>query len=165
MFLVRKISQAKWQSLVGGGLSADAITVDLRTQQNRLSLWRVNSDSTVADAILAMAAEGDRITKMDVAWVPEQDVVDAGLTLEDSPGKTPVRDLVKSHVHLQDLNYARLGQFADHVHSRFVLGHHKRFTKSEVTELLAHAVDEERLALDKLEPPVREAVERIRSTH
>ena len=43
MFLARKISLAKWSKkgeLEVGEIAADAVTADLRTQDNKLSFWR-----------------------------------------------------------------------------------------------------------------------------
>ena len=43
MFLARKVSLAKWSKkdeLAEGEIPADAVTADLRTQDNKLSFWR-----------------------------------------------------------------------------------------------------------------------------
>ena len=105
-----------------------------------------------------MAAEGTRVDKLDVAWIPE-DQLDTGFSLENTPGQTRVADLVDTHVDLLELNYARLGRFAEQLHLRFTSGDRKRFTKTKVTELLASAVKDQRVAIKDLKSGVREVVE------
>ena len=61
MFLARKITQAKWRPKAGfaeGEIAADAVTVDLKTQDNSLSFWRCPTETTqdLEKAVLAIAA-------------------------------------------------------------------------------------------------------------
>ena len=121
MHLIRKISRAKWEhhrnhdlGFAEGEISADSVTADLRTQDNKLSLWRSSSDSVdeIDEVVLALAAGLQKIERIDVVWVTEQELNDIGQTVEESDGKTPVADLRGRHVHLPCLDYVRLGRVA-----------------------------------------------------
>lgn len=73
MFLARKISLAKWSKkseLEVGEIPADAVTADLRTQDNAL-FWRCGDGERVEieEAALAIAAAWERVDKIDVVWL------------------------------------------------------------------------------------------------
>ena len=74
MFLARKISLAKWSKtgeLEVGEIPADAVTLDLKTQDNKLSFWRCGDGERagVNEAALAIAAACDRVDKIAVVWL------------------------------------------------------------------------------------------------
>ena len=76
MFLARKITRAKWaakQELSVGEIPADAVTVDLRTQDNALSFWRCpnDTDRDVEEAALAIAAARKRVDRLDIVWLTD----------------------------------------------------------------------------------------------
>ena len=74
MFLARKISLAKRSKkseLEVGEIPADAVTADLRTQDNKLSFWRCGDGKRVEieEAALAIAAAWESVDKIDVVWL------------------------------------------------------------------------------------------------
>ena len=103
MFLARKINRAKWpgtEDLSAGEIPADAVTVDLRTQGNALSFWQcpTDTDSGVVEAALAIPAAGNRLEKLDIVWLADEELQSDGQTLIDTEGRTPVTDMVAMHV-------------------------------------------------------------------
>ena len=83
MFLARKISRAKWDpkdDLADGEIAADAVTADLRTNGNRLSLWRCGDGTPeeIDDVVLALIASYDRVGVCDVAWIAEEELTAVG---------------------------------------------------------------------------------------
>ena len=161
MFLARKITLAKWKAkreLSEGEISADAITADLRTRENKLSFWRCDSETEVEDAVLAIAAAGERVDKFYIVWIDEDELKTDGQTLEDTPGRTHVTELIERHVDVCRLDYVRLGKVAHRVltaikEKRFML-----LKKRRLTDILVAAVEQERVNLDDLEKRVQEEV-------
>ena len=120
MFLARKITRAKWdtgQELSAGEISADAVTSDLRTKENTLSFWncRTETNGDVEDAVLAIAAAGDRLDRLDVVWLAYDELQADGQTFRNTGGRTPVRELADRHVDVCKLDYTRLGKVARRV--------------------------------------------------
>ena len=155
MFLARKISRAKWDPKSGlspDEISADAVTGDLRTQGNSLSFWQcgIGEKDEVEEAVLAIAAAGERIDRFDVVWLADDELRADGQALKDTKGKTPVTDLVDSHVDVCRLDYVRLGKVARNVVTAIEENRYLRLTKARVTKLLASAVTDKRVALDDL---------------
>ena len=115
MFLARKITRAKWepkQGFADGEIPADAVTADLRTQGNSLSLWQCG-DATmheVEEAALALATAGNQVDKLDIVWLSDDDLNADGQNWAETEGRTPVTDLIRRHVDLSLLDYGRLGK-------------------------------------------------------
>ena len=163
MFVARKISRAKWnvrRGLADGEISADAVTGDPRTQGDTLSFWRCHTDasSEVEEAVLAIAAAGDRIDKLDVVWLADEKLLTDGLSLKDSRGRTPVVDLVTRHVDVCKLDYVRLGKVAHHVDRAIKDKRYRRFSKARVKKLLLAAIRQGRINVDDLGDGVRAVI-------
>ena len=176
MFLARKISQPKWEpreDLADGEISADAITADLRTKENKLSLWRCGTGTPeeIDQVVLAMTASYSAVGVCDVALIAEEELTAVGHVLEESDGITEesdgittVDDLVKQHVDLVRLDYERLGHVARCVSASVAAGEAGgRFRRTKVpriSDLLAAAVEDGRLPLDALHDKVRRKVDK-----
>jgi hypothetical protein len=157
--LVRKVTLAKWQNtaeLAEAEIPADA-AVDLRTEGNCLSVWRVESEAELLDAALAMAAGVERIDRIQIAWVDELQVSGSGLTLAASEGRTPVTDLRDRHVDVTHLDFARLGVFARLVFDALSAANQRTLTRRQVQELIAEAIRIGRLSVNDLNEKIRPA--------
>ena len=166
MFLAHKISRAKWEprkELSEEEISADAVTADLRTQDNNLSFWKCEPDSkkSVEDVVLAIAASGERIDKIDLVWLTDNELLNDGHILKNTDGKTPVADLVNKHFDVCRLDYVRLGKIAHRVAAAIKANQHCRLTGARVTKLLVTAVKQERINLDRLKEEVRAKVQNL----
>ncbi len=164
MFLARKISKAKWEpgaDFRDGEISADAVTADLRTKENNLSLWRCGTGTPeeVDEVVLALTASYVKVGVCDVALIAEEELTAAGYVLEESGGNTTVGDLVSQHVDLVRLDYDRLGHVARCVSAAVAAGRFRRTQVPKVLDLLVTAVEDERLPLDALREKVRRRVE------
>ena len=170
MFLARKITLSKWATksqysagsvpLAAGEIAADAVTADLRTQENALSFWQCGNGAKaeVEDAALAIAAAGERIDKLDMVWVADKELQTDGQTLRDTAGRTPVTGLAKLHVDVSRLDYVRLGKVAHRVITAIAEERCCRLKKGRVKDILAVAVRQGRVKLDDLEESVRKEV-------
>lgn len=160
MFLARKITRAKWdtgQELSVGEISADAVTSDLRTKENTLSFWRCRTETNgdVEEAVLAIAAAGDRLDRLDVVWLAYDELQADGQTFRNTDGRTPVRELADRHVDVRKLDYTRLGKVARRVVAAIEDKRYRRFTKAGVKKLLSAAVGHGRINLDDLSDGLR----------
>lgn len=165
MYLARKITRAKWHSEDSSPtreITADAVTGDLRTQGNTLSFWMclsgTDGDLDIEEAALAIAATWDRLDKLDLVWLAIHDIKADGHTLKETPGETPVADLVERHVDLCNLDYVRLGKVARRVAMAIVVKQYRRLTKKSVQDLLVKAVDQNRISPDQLSAGLRKVI-------
>ena len=163
MFVARKISSSKWEEhpeFAEGEIRADAVTGDLRTKEDALSFWRCGSGgiTDVENVALAIAATANRIEKVDVVWLPTEQLLKDRQTFVDSPGETPVADLVDSHVDLSRLDLVRLGRVANRVVEAVGAGRYLRVPKSRVKSLLMNAVATNRIDPRQLSHKIRTAL-------
>lgn len=167
MFLARMISRAKWERkewMREGDISADAVTADLRTQNNNLSFWQCaeGTNQEIENVVLAIAAGRDQIDKVDIVLIDDKDLRNDGQTIMASDGRTPVESLVKLHVDVIQLNYCRLGKVARRVASAVAADQCCRVTKKRVETLLVTAVTRgEVLQIERLNKKLRLQVQEL----
>lgn len=164
MYLARKVTISKWKAredLAEGEISADAITADLRTKDNALSLWQCEfpSKEKSEDAILALAAAGDHLDKMDLVWLTSDALHADSQQYVRTDGETLVADLAERHFDVKRLDYVRLGKVANCVMGAIAEGKCCRFSKSSVKSLLLSAVRQNRIQLSSLKKGVKEELE------
>lgn len=164
MFLIRKITRAKWdgmrnaqRGLAKGEISADAVTVDLRTRRDTLSFWRcpTENDSDIEDAALAIAAAGEQLDKLDIVWLRDNELQTDGQTLKNTHGRTPIADLAERHVDICQLDYVRLGKVAVRIVAAIEGDRCYRLKKARVKELLVAAIQQGRIAPNQLKESLR----------
>ena len=113
-YLVRKIAPAKWSGVQSlETLSADALTADLRTTNNTLSLWEIDGEDKLNNAVLALAVskKAKKFEKMDLVLIPKE-ILAKQLPIRASPGDTFADRLSDTHREVVDLKYPSLGIFA-----------------------------------------------------
>ncbi len=167
MFLARKITRAKWVhkkgQLAEGEIAADAVTADLRTQDNSLSFWRcpTGTKDELEKVALAIAATRDRVEKIEIVWLAENELLDTGQYLKDTEGQTPVLELTQLHVDVCRLDYVRLGKVAHHIINAIENKRYCRLSRRCVTDLLAAAVLQEQVQLAHLQEGVATEVQNL----
>lgn len=160
-YLVRKVEAAKWRQnpiTEGAEVSADAITNCMKTKRNSISVWEIAEEASINEAILAIVSASDHIDTIDVALLPLQSVIDAGITLQSTPGITPVPELVNSHRDISELNYHSLGIIKDIIVDQFKMDRVTRYTKKQLKTLILEAVDSNRLDRTLLKADVRKEI-------
>ena len=166
MFLIRKITRAKWgpkKGLSSEEIPADAVTVDLRTKDNSLSFWecKSNSGENVEEVALAIVAAGNRVERLDLICIADDKLQEDGQTWKNTDGRTPVKDLVKQHIDVYRLDYVRLGKIASRIATAIKADGYIYLTKKSLTKLLAAAVKQERIDLDRLGEKVKTEVQKL----
>ena len=110
--------------------------------------------------MLALAAGSDRLDKVELVWLLEEDLRTDGLALSETKGRTPVPSLAEQHVDVQGLDYGGLGRVAQRVLSALAEGRCQRTAKAKVRRILVKAIADERLQPEALQPKVASEVDR-----
>lgn len=152
--LVRKINRAKWPNDRCGikKIRADAITYDLKTRDDSISVWRINSKEEVDEAIVALASNCDSISKIDVVLMEEQHLKRRKVRIDDNIiGDTPYTSFNEKHCHIHELNIKSLATVAKHIGQRLLLnGTFYRRTAGQVKRLLIKAIEDDKLLVSEL---------------
>ncbi|GAB6394145.1 MAG: hypothetical protein MdMp024_0457 [Bacteroidales bacterium] len=119
--LVRRIAKSKWKEPFVADkngyidVPADAITNCLKTTDNNLSVWKIESEEDLDDAILALITgeKQESLKKFHYVWIEEKHLLAKGLSLVASDGDTAVNDLIKKHRDISGLTYTKLDAVKD----------------------------------------------------
>ena len=160
--LLRMTRQARWfgrdealsqdrQDLLWlrlGDVQADAF-LDLQTQGNRLSVYRVENEEEIGRVVTALAANREGPSNFDYALVNEEDLTSIGIALSQQAGDTPYSEVNENlHFDLEMLTLQNLSQLAQTLSS----GGHERLTWKEVRPGLQQALHEGKLDTTKIAP-------------
>lgn len=143
-FLVRKINKAKWFQLdihQSNEVSADAITNCLKTTKNTLSVWHIESEDDLDNAVLAIVANQEHLDTIDIVILDESSLNDYNLNIVASPGETPVTSLINAHRDIAELTFTKLGQVKEHIVERIRNNKLKRYTVASLKKILLDAIE------------------------
>jgi len=158
--LVRKINRSKWNNADEDifKLSSDAITSCLRSSRNTLSVWKIESENNLDEAVLALISNFQKLESIDIVTLDGDYLIKAMVEQEQTEGITPISDLVDSHYDLKNLNYYKIGIVAEHIIQRIRLNKVKRYTINELKIILKKAIEQDRLKIEDLHVSVAELV-------
>lgn len=162
--LVRKIDKSKWLQnniIADEDVSADAITICLKTSENTLSVWKVSTENDIEEAILAMVSGGDHLECIDIITIDCQQIasdrINCVQSLEQSV--TRVRDLKNAHYDIVDLSYRKLGVISQYIVDCFKKGQITnrceegkvvRYTEGYLKGIIQKAINKGRLKKEDL---------------
>lgn len=162
--LVRKIDKAKWLQndiIADEEVSADAITICLRTSENKLSVWKVSTETDIKEAILAIVSGGDHLESIDIITIDSGRIASDGISIIQNPkeSNTRVQDLKKTHYDIIDLTYRKLGFIANYIVGCFKKGQIinsckegqvLRCTEGYLKLIIQEAIQKQRLNIEDL---------------
>lgn len=158
--LVRKINRSKWSDAPDDvfGVSSDAITSCLRSQNNSLSVWKIASEEDLDEVVLALVANFQRLETIDVVILDGEYLIRVNVEREECEGNTPISEVDAQHFDLVNLNYFKIGLVAEHIIERIKLNKVRRYTKVELKTLLKKAIELQRIGIEDLNESVAEAL-------
>jgi len=140
------ISPPKWEPIDSSSIPADAITGDLRTQGNKLSLWQFDSvtDENINMVGLALASKRDDLAPIAITWA-DRETLSADVDFEVSLGDTPVHSLKSFHIDALNVDLERLSLIAKLFFESINNDNFKRLTRTEVKRLMIAAIQSDNL--------------------
>lgn len=168
-YAARKFNRAKWEKppfIKDDDIPADAVTICLKTGDNKLSLWECTDEKTSLEDVVLALATGVRVgqlEKMHVIALPKEELASAQLVLYKSQGDTQVQELRERHLDLIELTLSKLAAFARLMATqmRGDINCHS-FTKKEVAKIINNSISAGRITADKLAPGIQAELDRLR---
>lgn len=151
-YLIRRINRAKWDETQDGEVSADAITNDLKTYQNDLSVWLISNQQELDKAVLALVtgAKQTKLSTLHIVLIDEDLIASNGLDLKETPGDTVVTSLINSHRDIGNLTYSKLGTVKNLILDGIKNDNYALFTKKQLKDLVKSAIESGELIKDNL---------------
>jgi len=150
---VRKIETQKWiqnDILNGEDISADAITGCLRTKNNTLSFWYIESDEQIHDAVLAIVSGFEKAETIDVVTIEPELFNQNDLTCLSTEGLTPYEKFKNKHYDLTDLTYPKLGVVAKIIVECIRQDRNKKIPRKEIKEMILASLKNGEINKEKL---------------
>ncbi len=168
-YLARKITRGKWARAAEGmqpdAIRADAITACLRTSNDTLSVWECQDTLIDASqAILALAAAGNQVDKLDVVLLNKGELAAVGVATESTPenARTVVADLAQRHVDIVSVEMSRLSAISSLIASRVRSDAQcYQLTRKQVATLIYDAVASGRIDKNALDAKLVSEVEKL----
>lgn len=152
--MVRMVNKAKWDMNYNPA-NADAITLCLKTKNNTLSFWVVESAEKVEDGVLAIASANQNLDAIDIVVVESQEFEARNIKIIETVGRTACEDLAKSHRDLAELNVRHLEGVSEVIASKIKDNKVVRYNMSALRKLIEDAICEKRINLDLLHDGIK----------
>lgn len=119
-YFVRMIRIGNWSNPDGDiitpdeyySISSDAITIDLKTENNTLSLWEIDDLLELKEIAISLLTSRSAPQDLFVVAIPRISV-DSDFDLENSfDGETAYIKFKNKHYNLLNLTYSKLGEFS-----------------------------------------------------
>lgn len=145
---INKWDESKVINRPNAFICGDTIS-DLRTTENKLSVWKADSQEDIEDAIVALALNRDDVSKIIYILIQEEDLNKLEIEVSDKePGKAPglKESILNKHRDLIDLDYWHLGFLAEYM-LRLAKDEKYRIiqSRSDVMKLLIRYKNEQRI--------------------
>ena len=163
-YFVRKIETAKWKQndiCHGEDISADAVTISLKTSGNCLSVWKIEKECDIQDAVLAIVSNSQHFDTIDIVMLDDKIVENKKLQTVQSPGITPFQSFQDNHYDIVYLTYNTLGDVADIIKSVFINKGERRFSRGEIKRIIINGIKSGKLNISDLNSSLKEKVMRI----
>ncbi|MGA2443011.1 MAG: hypothetical protein ABSH08_18825 [Tepidisphaeraceae bacterium] len=156
--LLRKIRKNRWyrdkkpEWLQPGDVPADSVT-DLKTTDNKLSVYQCNDpDAEIDRVVAALAASGP----VDYALIDRKQIDEAEISMQPSPGTTPDEKANGLHHDLVALSGEKILRLAKIIFDDRVLI--KRVLPKKVMEMISAGIAAGRISRDKLSEKMRSKI-------
>jgi hypothetical protein len=157
-FFLIKVTWGRWQAdlpwLPVGELQAAAL-LDLRFSNNKLSIWKIEDDSSNLDRVItALAASKGKVSIENVDYVvlSQQILTGLGLKIEKSPGATLDSIANKEwHYDIIELTASKILAIAQRIREEPI----KRKREVEIKKLIMKAIKEKHIDPATADEPLR----------
>lgn len=129
-------------------ICGDAIS-DLRTTDNKLSVWKADSQEDIDDAIVALALNRDSVSKVSYFFLQEEELAKSEIEISDEEAGKALglkESILNKHRDLIELDYWHIGFLAEYM-MRLAKDENNRkvCTRAEVMALLNKYKEEHKI--------------------
>ena len=135
---------------------------ELRSKDNRLSVWLANSQDDVEDALVALALNRENVNKINYCLLEDKSLEELGIAVaSDQSGLAPgLDDQIRSkHRDLIDMDFWRIGFLAEHMLEKLKKADNQKFlTKAEVKKLLNKYKDADKIEISAVKDSLKKSL-------
>lgn len=140
-------------------ICGDAVS-DLRTTDNKLSVWKADTKEDIDDAIVALALNRDSVSKLSYLVLDEKDLDEMDIEISDKEAGVAAgldSKILTKHRDLIDLDYWQLGFLAEYMTTLAQDESNQHFCSvSEIKKLLGRYKDECKIVPEQVKDKLKE---------
>lgn len=138
-------------------IEADTVVAEFKTDNNKLSVWKIETDDDLKDALIALGSNCTKVGTIFAAMISPDDLEE--ISFDEEEGDTPTIGINQKHRNMVGLNYISLGCIITAILSCLKDGKRiVRRTRPEMKALLAKAYMDNRLKTDSLAPSLKDEI-------
>ena len=156
MYYLRKITRGKWpkeESIAQATLKdvqADTIFAELTTDQNKLSVWEVETEEDIIDAFIALGSNCSYFGAIEAVKI-NGDIL-KGIDFDNEAGDTPAIEINEKHRNIINLNYVSLGEVVSSILYGLRNDGYVRKNRRQMRDILVEAYNSSKLDTTRIEP-------------
>ena len=161
MYYLRKITRGKWpkeselaKTISLKDIPADTVLAEFVTDNNKLSVWKIENESDLIDAFIALGSNCNSIGSIDAVKIDENII--SHLSFDDENGNTPTVGI--NHKHRNITNYVTLGDVIDSMIQGIGNEGYVHKTRGEMKAILVQAYNEKRIDMEKVPPNMKVSI-------
>lgn len=131
---------------------------ELKTTDNKLSLWRVENEADIKDALVALAITRDKISDLAVVMIRPEDLQE--LSMDDEEGNSPTFGINDKHRNITNLNYDTLGTVIISILNGLRSGGYKKHSDRAIKRMIVEAYKAGKVDLSNAKESMREDIEK-----
>jgi len=162
--LLRKIDLGKWRQkefIDNDEISADAITLCLKTSGNTLSVWKIESEDHIDEAVLAFISKAPHLEAAFFVLLNEEHLNDNKISIEQRDDETPYKAQIKNHVVLTQLSYETLGVIAHYILNEVRNDRVKSYAEGRLKRMFAKAISSGKIDMADLKQDFQKKILRF----
>lgn len=129
---------------------------ELKTDNNRLSVWVVEDDNDLDDAFIALGSNCEHIGTVTAVSICPEDLKD--IEIEAVEGLTPTIGINEKHRDIMNLTYCSLGTVIKSIIVGLNKGKYYRKNKAKMKELLVEAYKNNKLDIENMSSSLRDEI-------
>lgn len=129
-------------------IQADTVVAEFQTDENKLSVWKIENEEDLTDAFIALGSNCENICTITAVKIEDKDL--KTISFEDEEGVTPTFGINHKHKNMIKLNYCSLGRVILSVIRGLKSNCFVKRTRGEMKKILVQAYNEHILDTDNL---------------
>lgn len=142
-------------------IEADTVVADLKTKNNKLSVWAVETDEDLNNAFIALGSNCQNLCSIWAVKIAPSDLDE--FSIDEEEGDTPTNGINQNHRNITELTYISLGYVITSLLHSLQTNLVVKKTKTEMKSLLYEAYRDGKINVEALSPGVYKEIKKYQS--
>ena len=137
-------------------IPADTVVAELETDNNCLSVWKIENEEDLEDAFIALGSNCEHFCTLSAVSINQEDLVNISISEEE--GVSPTVGINEKHRNMCNLSFYSLGTVIESILLGINNGKYIRKTKAVMKKLLLDAYKKNKLDMTLVSSSLKEEI-------